>query len=356
MTEIKGLILAAGEGSRLFPITYTRAKPLVPVAGRPILVYVVEKLRAVGIKHIGVVVNPLNGPEIESYLQSSYPEINWQIIVQQQPLGLAHAVKVSHDFLKDSPFVMLLGDNLFSASLEELVSQMQSTKPDCVLQLREVKDPRAFGVAEVNGTKVIRLVEKPNEPRSNLAIAGIYGFSSKIFETIDTIKPSARGELEITDAIQALIEQNGNVVWSQLKGWWKDTGRREDLLSANSIILSSLNTENNGILKNCVCNGNVYIGKNSVIKRSCIRGPVWIGDNCLIKGADIGPNVAIGNGCFIKDCEIEDSILMDGVEIHGLIRVLCNSVIGNRCKLLNDRKGRTKLTLFLSDRSYIDAG
>lgn len=356
MTDIKGLILAAGAGSRLFPITYTRAKPLVPVAGRPILVYVVDKLRAVGINDIGVVVNPLNGHDIESYLHSSYPEVNWNIIVQQQPLGLAHAVKVSHSFLKESPFVMLLGDNLFSASLDTLVEQMETEHPDCVLQLREVKDPRAYGVAEVDGNRIVRLVEKPSDPRSNLAIAGIYGFSPSIFKTIDAIKPSARGELEITDAIQLLIEQKANVVWTPLKGWWKDTGRREDLLSANNIILKEIKTENNGTLKNCKCIGNVYIGKNSVIKRSSLRGPVWIGDNCQIKGADIGPNVAIGNGCFIKDCEIEDSILMDGVEIHGLIRVMSNSVIGNSCKMLNDRKGRTKLTLFLSDRSYIDAG
>ena len=312
---MKALILAAGKGTRLRPLTNTIPKHLLPVANKPILFYVMEQIREAGISDIGVVISPETGPDLKEAL-SDGAKWNARItyIVQSPPLGLAHAVKSARDFLSDSPFLLFLGDNLIQDGVKEIVSSFQAHSSEAVIVLKQVGDPRAFGVAEVDSSgKVVRVVEKPKEPRSNLALVGAYIFNPSVHEAIDQLKPSWRGEYEITDAIQILLAEGKDVRSHVLRGWWLDTGKKEDLLEANRIILDEYN---NNVIQGQVdsrseLSGKLEIKSGTIIENSRLKGPIVISENCQIIDSVIGPHTSIGKESVIRNSTIEFSVIMD---------------------------------------------
>jgi glucose-1-phosphate thymidylyltransferase len=331
---MKGLILSGGHGTRLRPITYSQQKQLIPVANRPILFYCIEDLISVGIKTIGIVVGP-NKDQVIDAVKS----VNWgadiEFIYQDAPQGLAHAVKISKKFLDDDKFIMYLGDNLLKGGITDFAKDFVNSGVDASLLLTEVDNPEQYGVALVDEQKkiIVKLLEKPKRPPSNLSIVGIYGLTPVIFEAINNIKPSWRGELEITDALHWLIEEGYRVRYSMVEGWWKDTGKPEDILDANHLILDGLETENKGAVENSVLKGRIRIGENSIIKEnSVIKGPVIIGKDCEITNAYIGPYSSIGDSSQIINTEIEDSIVMEGAKIVNAEKIV-ESLIGKNVNI-----------------------
>ena len=352
---MKGLLLAGGFGTRLRPLTHTGNKHMLPVANKPILFYGVESIRDAGVKEIGIILGPMNETIKESIGDGSKFGVKVTYIDQPEPKGLAHAVLVAEDFLRDEPFVMYLGDNLLRRGIKYLVDDFKSSKYDAMVVLTKVKDPRLFGVAEVDKGKLLRVIEKPKQPKSDLAITGIYMFTKPIFDVIKRLKPSWRNELEITDAIQMLLDEGHTVGYRMVDGWWKDTGKPEDLLEANHLILSDLNTSNEGTIEqeaNII--GNVAIGKNTMIKNNtCIRGPVTIGKDCRI-GPDtyVGPYTSIGNNVTIVGGEIENSIVMDGASISCDERIV-DSLIGREAKIDSNSAKPSGYRLIIGDNTYI---
>ncbi len=311
------------------PITFTSAKQLVPVANRPILFYGIEEIRDAGITDVGIVVGETAGEIREAVGDGSDFGINVTYIMQDEPLGLAHAVKVSRDYIGDDPFVMFLGDNLIKQGITALVEEFQKEKPNCMILLAEVDNPSDFGVAELKSGKVVRLEEKPKKPPSNYALVGVYMFDSSVFDAVDNIKPSWRGELEITDAIQYLIDKRLDVRSHIISGWWKDTGKLEDLLEANRIILLDLDRHIEGKLDaDCRVEGNVVVGEGTRIQSSLLRGPLVIGRNCEVEHAYVGPFTAIQDNVEIKDSEIEHSIVLSGSKILSIAPRIESSLIG----------------------------
>ena len=352
---MKGLLLAGGFGTRLRPLTHTGNKHMLPVANKPILFYGVESIRDAGVKEIGIILGPMNETIKESIGDGSKFGVKVTYIDQPEPKGLAHAVLVAEDFLRDEPFVMYLGDNLLRRGIKYLVDDFKSSKYDAMVVLTKVKDPRLFGVAEVDKGKLLRVIEKPKQPKSDLAITGIYMFTKPIFDVIKRLKPSWRNELEITDAIQMLLDEGHTVGYRMVDGWWKDTGKPEDLLEANHLILSDLKTSNEGTIEqeaNII--GNVAIGKNTMIKNNtCIRGPVTIGKDCRI-GPDtyVGPYTSIGNNVTIVGGEIENSIVMDGASISCDERIV-DSLIGREAKIDSNSAKPSGYRLIIGDNTYI---
>lgn len=335
--NMKGLILAGGFGKRLRPITYTKQKQLIPIANKPMIFYVIEDLISAGIKDIGIVVGHDKEQIIEEVGDGKKFGCKITYVEQKEPKGLAHAVLVSEDFIKDSDFVMYLGDNLLSGGIEDFVSNFNNSKVDCSILLTKVKDPKRFGIAELNENgQVIKILEKPENPPTNLAVIGVYAFKKSIFEAAKNIKPSARGELEITDSMQYLLEKNYKINAELVRGWWEDTGKPEALLGANQIILDNkVKSENKGKVESgATVTGRVKIGKGSVIKKgTVIRGPSIIGENCEIGGdVYIGPYTSIGDNVKIKNTEIEHSIIFDNTEIDSKKRIV-NAIIGQDCKI-----------------------
>jgi len=321
--------LSGGRGTRLRPITHTSAKQLVPVANKPILFYGIEAIRAAGITDVGIVVGDTREEIKAAVGDGSAFDIKVTYIHQQDPLGLAHAVKVSEPFLKDDSFVMFLGDNLIKDGITPLVDEFRRDSPNCQILLAEVKNPQEFGVAELSGDRVVRLEEKPKAPRSNLALVGVYMFDATVFEAVNAIKPSFRNELEITDAIQYLIDTKYDVRSHVITGWWKDTGKLEDMLEANRIILTGIARHVEGeISPDTKVEGPVVVGKGSRISGSVLRGPIIIGKNCTIKGAYLGPFTSIADDVEVVDSEVEHSIILDKSKIHGLRRRIESSLIG----------------------------
>jgi len=323
------LILSGGRGTRLRPITHTSAKQLVPVANKPILFYGIEAIRDSGITDIGIVVGDTREEIKAAVGDGSAFGVKVTYIHQQDPLGLAHAVLISEPFLKDDSFVMFLGDNLIKDGITGLVEEFRREKPNSQILLAEVKNPQEFGVAELAGDKIVRLEEKPREPRSNLALVGVYMFDSHIFEAVHAIKPSPRNELEITDAIQYLIDAKYDVRSHVITGWWKDTGKLEDMLEANRIILSGLHKNIEGeVSDDTRVEGEVVIGKGTTVVGSTLRGPIVIGRDCIIKSAFVGPFTSIADQCRVIDSEVEHSIILEGSSITGLRRRMESSLIG----------------------------
>lgn len=355
MTSPKALILAGGKGTRLRPLTHTMAKQLIPVANKPILAYLVSQILDASITDIGVIISPETGSQIKECLTAIFPETRFTFIEQREPLGLAHAVKVARPFLGDSAFVMCLGDNLIGQGIRPLVKDLTDSKVEALILLKDVPDPRSFGVADVDADgKVVRLVEKPKVPTSNLALVGIYGFTSSIHKIIDGLKPSARGELEITDAIQGLLDKGGKVQSSRLTTWWLDTGKKDDLLEANRVVLDDLATRKvDGTVDEATkLVGRVIIEKGSDVRRSEIRGPVSIGSGTTIDSSFIGPSTSVGSGCVIRNSVIEHCVILDGAKLDGISR-LEDSVIGRNAIVKTFVGDRKALRLMIGDDAEV---
>jgi glucose-1-phosphate thymidylyltransferase len=334
---MKGLILSGGHGVRLRPITYSQQKQLIPVANKPILFYCIEDLINAGIHDIAIIVGP-NKDQVMDTVRRVDWDAHIEFIFQDEPRGLAHAVKLSEQFMDNDNFIMYLGDNLLKGGSADFIKDFTESKVDASLLLTEVEDPTQYGVALIDEQKkiIVKLLEKPKNPPSNLSIVGIYGLTQRIFEAIDHIRPSWRGELEITDALHWLIERGYKVRYAMVDGWWKDTGKPEDILEANRLILDTIQSENHGVIESCTIHGPVRIGKNSVIRdNTVIKGPVIIGNDCVISGSYIGPYTSIGNASTISFTEIEDSIVMDGAVLDHINRI-SKSLIGKNVFIKKD--------------------
>ena len=347
MEELKGLILSGGAGTRLRPITHTSAKQLVPVANKPVLFYGIEALVEAGITDIAVIVAPQTGDEIRGAAgDGSRFGARITYVEQEEPLGLAHALLTAEQAIGDSPFVMYLGDNLLRDGIVELVEAFRSSQPDALILLTHVDDPSSYGVAELNGDRVVRLVEKPEDPPSDLALVGVYMFRPAIFEAAHSIKPSDRGELEITDAIDALIESGRRVEPHVVKGWWKDTGRLEDMLEANRLVLEDIERRIDGELIESRAEGRVVVEEGATLERSVVRGPAIIGAGARISDAYIGPYTAIDADVLITGSEIEHSIVLAGSSIRNLNARMEASLLG-RGVTLTRSEGMPKTLRFL---------
>lgn len=351
---MKALILSGGRGTRLRPITHTGAKQLVPVANKPILYYTIEAVKDAGITDIGIVVGETHKEVEDTVGDGSRWNVKITYIQQDAPMGLAHAVKISQDFIKDDAFVMYLGDNLIKDGIKSFVDDYCKSNANSQILLAHVPNPHDFGVAELDMGRVVRLIEKPENPPTDLALVGVYMFDSTVFEAVNAIKPSARGELEITDAIQYLVDHGYNVASHIITGWWKDTGKLEDMLEANRIILDGIKLSMNGKVEaDSEIEGRVSVGKGTTIVNSCLRGPAIIGEDCVIENAYIGPYTSINNGCKIISSEVEHSMILGDCEIINIGSRLSDSLIGKNVKVEKDSKKPKAYRLMVGDNSTV---
>ena len=353
---MKGLILAGGSGRRLRPITHKTAKQLVPIANKPILHYVIEDLVGVGITDLGIVVGD-TGKEIEKSVgDGSQWNADITYIRQEEPLGLAHAVLISESFLGQEKFVMYLGDNMFEDSLHEVVEDFEKSSTNARLLLAKVDNPQAFGVAEVDEQGAIKgLVEKPENPKSDLALVGVYLFDPTIHRAVKAIEPSDRGELEITDAIQWMIDEESNIEHRTLKGWWIDTGKKDPLLLCNELILGKIETLLlSQIDETVTLKGEIVAGENVEIIDSNIQGPVVIGSGVKIERSNIGPYVSIGDECKIEDSSVERSVLMEKSYVSGVTQ-LTKSVLGREVEIDGkETESQESTSVMLGDRTKVN--
>jgi glucose-1-phosphate thymidylyltransferase len=350
---VKGLILSGGRGTRLRPITYTSAKQLVPVANKPILFYGIEALASCGIRDLGIVVGDTHHEIREALGDGSRFGVRMTYLQQEAPLGLAHAVLISEAFMAGEPFVMYLGDNLVREPLGPMVQRFAQDRPAAQIFLAHVKNPQQFGVAELDGDRVVRLIEKPEKPPSDLALVGVYMFEPCVFDAVKAIRPSARGELEITDAIQWLIDSGKTVRPSVITGWWKDTGKLEDMLEANRIILDGLEPRQDGAVERSEVLGKVVIEAGAKVVESTIRGPAIIGRGAIIEQAYIGPFTSIGDGVVVRSSEIEHSILLEGSSVTDVGARIESSLIGRNVSIHRSETKPRSYKLMIGDRSEI---
>src|SRR5262245_47657997 len=355
MEDLKGLILSGGAGTRLRPITHTSAKQLVPVANKPVLFYGIEALVEAGIKDIGVIIAPQTGDEIRDAAgDGSEFGASITYIEQDEPLGLAHALLTAEDYLGDSAFVMYLGDNLLRDGIVDLVERFRESEPDALILLTHVDDPSSYGVAELNGDRVVRLVEKPKDPPSDLALVGVYMFQPSIFEAAHAIKPSGRGELEITDAIDSLIDSGKRVESHSVKGWWKDTGRLEDMLEANRLVLEDVEPRIDGELDaDSRVEGRVVLEEGAKLERTVVRGPAVIGGDSRISDSSIGPYTAIDANVVITGSEVEHSIILAGSSIRDLHARMEASLLGRDVSLTRSEAAPKTLRFLVGDNAEI---
>jgi len=354
MQDLKGLILSGGKGTRLRPITHTSAKQLVPVANKPVLFYGIEAMAQAGIEEVGIIIAPETGAEIQSAAgDGSRFGLKLTYILQDEPLGLAHAVLTAEQFLADSPFVMYLGDNLLQGGIEELVGAFRAHRPDALILLTPVPDPEQYGVAELSNGAVVRLVEKPREPKTDLALVGVYMFTPAVHDAARAIKPSGRGELEITDAIQHLVDQGMRVEPHIVTGWWKDTGRLEDMLAANRLVLDTIEARIEGELIDSQVDGRVVVERGARLERSTVRGPAIIGTGAHLSDCYVGPYTAIGQGCSIENAEVEHSILLSGAVVHDLAGRMESSLLGRNVRIGRDRRQPRAYRFLVGDNSEV---
>jgi glucose-1-phosphate thymidylyltransferase len=355
---MKALILSGGKGTRLRPLTYTIAKQLVPVANKPILGYVIGHIKEAGIKDVGVIISPETGDEVMRYIDGTGKKdgIRVTFLSQAAPLGLAHAVTTAKDFLKDDDFVMYLGDNLMSHGVKDALAKFRRESPQALIFLKEVDNPKQFGVAKLDRKgNILQLIEKPKKPPSNLALVGIYIFSKKIHDAIARIKPSFRGELEITDAIQELINMGYKVKSEVLDGWWLDTGKKDDLLQANTVVLDSYITRDvkGSVDKKSQITGRVTIETGAMIRESVIRGPAIIGKGTSITNSFIGPFTSIGDGVHITHSVIEHSVILNNAVLSGIER-LEDSLVGKCTRVVKKDTHHKALRLMVGDDSTVE--
>ena len=351
---MKALVLSGGKGTRLRPLTFTCAKQLIPVANKPILGYVLDQVKETGIKEVGVITAPETSQFVKDYVEDG---LKWKLTVSyisQEPLGLAHAVKTAHPFLGPDSFIMCLGDNVTGQSLSTFIQRFQKEHLDALIILKEVENPSSFGIAQLdkNGN-IVKLVEKPKEPMGNLAIIGTYLFSSKIHKAIEHIKPSWRGELEITDAVQEMINLGFAVKAEILNSWWLDTGKKDDILLANAKILDAyIKREIKGNAINSTIDGRVYVAHEARIVNSSVRGPCIIGKNAQIENSFIGPYTSVGENAQISNSNLEYCVILENVVIKDVER-LEDSLIGKNAKVTKNQKNRT-IKLHIGDYSEVE--
>ncbi|WP_027482700.1 glucose-1-phosphate thymidylyltransferase [Deinococcus pimensis] len=350
---MKAIIPAAGLGTRLRPLTYTQPKPALKLAGRPIVQHAIDHLVAAGIRDIGIVVSDLTSDAIRAAVDGQ-KEARLTFINQPQMLGLGNAVKVAREWVAGDDFCVYLGDNLFQQGVKAYVDMFRERGADALLALVEVDDPTSFGVAELDGDRIVRLVEKPKVPPSNLAVAGVYCFRNVIFDVLETLAPSARGEYEITDAIQALIDGGHTVLGRRVQGWWKDTGRPFDLIDANRLLLEDLEPSMNGEVSNSRISGRVVIGAGSTVTDSVIVGPVMIGENVTLTHAYVGPFTSIGSGTTLSRAEVEHSVIDEYVRIEDVETRLQDCLIGLRASVRGGKRVPRTLSFTLSDTSSVE--
>jgi glucose-1-phosphate thymidylyltransferase len=355
---MKGLILSGGKGTRMRPITHTAAKQLLPVANKPILFYAVEAIQSAGIDDIGIIISPETGEDVKTVVgDGSKWGVKIEYILQDLPLGLAHAVKTARSFLKDEPFVMYLGDNLIKDGVAPLVARFNAAKVDAFILLKEVDHPSSFGVAELDSDgRIICLEEKPAKPRSNLALVGVYLFNKNIHKAIDEIKPSKRGELEITDAIQRLIDTDYHVGSHVLTSWWLDTGKKDDMLEANRVVLDEMSDVSmlGDLQDGSRISGRVHVGHGSILKNCTVRGPAMIGNDCVLEHSYVGPFTSIGDRARVSHAEIEHCILRENcqiVDFHGRIE---DSLIGVNVELTRSTNKPVAFRLMIGDDSKVE--
>ncbi len=356
MRDLKGLILSGGAGTRLRPITHTSAKQLVPVANKPVLFYGIEALVDAGVTEIGIIIAPETGDEIRAAAgDGSAFGASITYIVQDEPAGLAHAVLTAEEFIDGSPFVMYLGDNLLRDGLRGLVSTFVEHSPDALILLTPVEDPQSYGVAELDGERIVRLIEKPEDPPSNLALVGVYLFMPAIFDAARALEPSWRGELEITEAIQGLIDDGHRVRSEVVSGWWKDTGQLADMLEANRLVLEELETRLEGeIDEHSRVEGRVVLEAGASLVRSVVRGPAVIGAGALIEDAYIGPYTSIGEEVHVRRSEVEHSIVLSGSVVEDLGTRMEASLLGREVKLTRSDGVPKTLRLLVGDKCEIE--
>ena len=356
---MKGLVLSGGEGTRLRPITHTSAKQLIPVANKPVLFYGLEAIREAGISEVGIIV----GDTWQEIQKEAGDGSRWGLkityIRQEAPLGLAHAVLTAEEFIGKDPFVMYLGDNIIKDGIRDLVSEFRRRRPNAQILLAHVPNPSQFGVAELEEGKVVRLEEKPKKPKSDLALVGVYMFDANIFEAAKAIKPSWRNELEITDAIQWLIDHGREVVPHIVTGWWKDTGKLEDMLEANRLILDTIEERVEGDVDDAsTIQFRVVIEKGAEIRNSVIRGPAIIGARTSIRNAYVGPFTSIHSNCRVENVEIQHSIVCENTVImdHPSQRTfrIEDSLIGTNVEIKRTDQKPKAHRLLLGDSSKVE--
>jgi len=361
---MKGLLTAGGHGTRLRPITHTKNKHLIPIANRPMLSYAINYMKEANIIDIGIIINK-DDNEIENRFGNGKElGVNLTYIPQESPLGLAHVIKISENFIGKDKFLFYLGDNILVGGVSNFIKEFISLDSSCHLVISKVSDPERFGVPEIKSNKIVSITEKPIIPKSNYAITGIYLYDSSIFEAVNNIKPSKRGELEISDAHQYLLDKKKKITYSEITGWWKDTGKPFDLLEANKLILNNIkneNSKNNEIdfLKDKMHNhisGNIISGNNSIIKKSIIDGPVIIGDNVIIENSKIGPNVSLSDNCKVINSSIENSIVMSDTSFYNVKKTIKNSLLGNDIKITESKNKHNELSLIIGDQGIIELG
>ena len=354
MQQLKGLILSGGKGTRLRPITHTSAKQLVPVANKPVLFYGIEAMAQAGIDDVGIIIAPETGDEIRAAAgDGSRFGVRLTYIVQDEPLGLAHAALTAEQFLGDSPFVMYLGDNLLQGGIGDLVTAFRQGEPDALILLTPVPDPEHYGVAELSNGSVVRLVEKPLQPKTDLALVGVYMFTPTVHAAARAITPSGRGELEITDAIQHLVDAGLRVEPHIVKGWWKDTGQREDMLAANRLVLDTIDSRVEGELAESQVDGRVVIEPGARLERCAVRGPAVIGADASLIDCYVGPYTAVGRGCTIENAEVEHSILLEGAAVRNLAGRMESSLLGRNVTIGRDQRQPRAYRFMVGDNSEI---
>ena len=353
---MKGIILHGGHGTRLRPLTHTGPKQLLPISNKPMSEYCVESIKEAGIKNIAIIIGGIGSKKVREYYGTGEKfGLSFTYIEQDSPKGIAHAIQLCKEFVNNEKFLVFLGDNIIQKSINEFALKFEKSNFDATVLLCKVDNPSRFGIASVTEEKITKIVEKPKNPSSDLAVTGIYFLTSKIFEIIENLKPSWRNELEITDALDILLEKNHNLSYEIITDYWKDTGTPEDIIHANGQLIEKMKDSFLGVKENNVkIDGKVLVGKNSLIKSdTIINGPAIIGENCIINsGTIIGPNVSIGDNSSISKCNVTNSIIMKNCKID-LDMNIQNSIISNNSEITYDDKLNNKKVFLLGEGTKI---